>query len=58
MNKICADNSAEREHGFKGVKIVLDVLNIYYTKADKAHDSSDGASTGILNISGCTIYLI
>jgi hypothetical protein len=43
-------NSAEMEKGLNGVKLALKVLNEYYAKADKAHSSSDGASTGIIGL--------
>jgi len=44
------NNSAEMEKGLNGIKMALKVLNDYYAKADKAHDSSDGASTGIIGL--------
>jgi len=57
MDKIRAEekaawesNSAEMEKGLNGVKLALKVLNEYYAKADKAHSSSDGASTGIIGL--------
>merc|ERR550532_625269 len=57
MDKIRAEekaawetNSAEMEQGLNGVKMALKVLNDYYAKADKAHDSADGASTGIIGL--------
>jgi chromosome segregation ATPase len=57
MDKIRAEekaafdvNSAEMEKGLNGVKMALKVLNDYYAKADKAHDSADGASTGIIGL--------
>merc|ERR1719281_836484 len=43
-------NSAEMEKGLNGVKMALKVLNDYYAKADKAHSSSDGASSGIIGL--------
>jgi len=43
-------NSAEMEQGLNGIKMALKVLNDYYAKADKAHSSSDGASTGIIGL--------
>merc|ERR1719214_307709 len=43
-------NSAEMEKGIKGVKLALKVLNEYYAKADKAHSSADGASSGIIGL--------
>jgi len=45
-----ATNSAEMEKGLNGVKLALKVLNEYYAKADKAHSSGDGASTGIIGL--------
>jgi len=57
MDKIRAEekglwekNSAEMEKGLNGIKMALKVLNEYYAKADKSHDSSDGASTGIIGL--------
>ena len=43
-------NSAEMEKGLNGIKMALKVLNDYYAKADKAHSSSDGASSGIIGL--------
>merc|ERR1711907_776276 len=43
-------NSAEMKKGVEGVKLELKVLNEYYAKADKAHSSSDGASSGIIGL--------
>merc|ERR1712194_625639 len=40
---------AELEKGLTGIKTALKVLNEYYTK-DKAHDSADGASSGIVGL--------
>merc|ERR1719305_2068405 len=57
MDKIRAEekavyeaNKAETEKGLNGVKMALKVLNEYYSKSDKAHSSSDGASTGIIGL--------
>jgi len=57
MDKIRAEekaawesNSAEMEKGLNGIKLALKVLNEYYAKADKAHNSGDGASTGIIGL--------
>merc|ERR1719174_2233976 len=49
-NAIWKKNSAEMEKGIAGVKKALKVLNDYYSKADKAHSSSDGASSGIIGL--------
>jgi chromosome segregation ATPase len=43
-------NKAETEKGLNGIKKALKVLNEYYSKADKAHSSSDGASSGIIGL--------
>merc|ERR1719238_1435020 len=43
-------NSAEMEKGIKGVKLALKVLRDYYSKADKAHGSADGAGSGIIGL--------
>jgi len=57
MDKIRAEekaawetNSAEMEKGINGIKLALKVLNEYYAKADKSHDSAGGASTGIIGL--------
>merc|ERR1719473_2680306 len=57
MDKIRAEekaayekNSAEMEKGLNGIKTALKVLRDYYAKADKAHSSADGASTGIIGL--------
>jgi len=57
MDKIRAEekavfdkSSSETEQALEGVKTALKVLNEYYSKADKAHSSSDGASTGIIGL--------
>merc|ERR1719469_348957 len=41
---------AEMDKGLGGIKLALKVLNEYYAKADKAHSSGDGASTGIIGL--------
>lgn len=43
-------SSSETAQALEGVKNALKVLNEYYSKADKAHSSSDGASTGIIGL--------
>merc|ERR1719428_2182415 len=43
-------NSAEMEQGIKGVKLALKVLKEYYAKADKSHESADGAASGIISL--------
>merc|ERR1719163_1620078 len=57
MDKIRADekalfdsSSSDTEKALEGVKTALKVLNEYYSKADKAHDAADGASTGIIGL--------
>jgi len=42
--------SSETEKALDGVKKALKVLNDYYSKSDKSHSSSDGASTGIIGL--------
>jgi len=42
--------SAELEKGLTGIKAALKVLNEYYAKEDKAHDSGDGAASGIIKL--------
>merc|ERR1719183_2327412 len=43
-------NSAEMKKGVEGVKLALKVLNEYYAKEDKAHDSAEGAGGGIIGL--------
>jgi len=43
-------NKEEMEKGLEGVKLALKVLNEYYSKQDKAHSSSDGASSGVIGL--------
>merc|ERR1719389_1154449 len=43
-------NSAEMKKGVEGVKLALKVLNEYYAKDDKSHDSADGAGSGIIGL--------
>jgi hypothetical protein len=43
-------NSAEMKKGVEGVKLALKVLNEYYAKDDKAHESADGAGGGIIGL--------
>lgn len=43
-------NKDEMEKGLDGVKLALKVLNEYYSKQDKAHSASDGASSGIIGL--------
>merc|ERR1719409_1564560 len=57
MDKIRAEekaafdkNSAEMKKGVKGVQLALKVLRDYYSKADKAHSSADGAGSGIIGL--------
>merc|ERR1719291_25318 len=42
--------AADMKQGIKGVKIALKVLRDYYAKDDKAHESADGAGTGIIGL--------
>merc|ERR1719437_91553 len=42
--------SGELEKGLTGIKAALKVLNEYYAKEDKAHDSGDGAASGIISL--------
>merc|ERR1719215_1363636 len=44
------ESKAELEKGIAGIKQALKVLNEYYGKSDKAHDSADGASAGIIGL--------
>jgi DNA repair exonuclease SbcCD ATPase subunit len=49
-NALYTKSKAEMEQGVEGVKMALKVLKDYYAKADKAHSSSDGASSGIIGL--------
>merc|ERR1711957_1125461 len=44
------ENKAELEKGLAGIKTALQVLREDYAKDDKAHDSADGASSGIISL--------
>jgi len=57
MDKIRAEekaifttSSSDTQKALDGMKAALKVLNEYYAKADKAHSSSDGASSGIIGL--------
>jgi len=43
-------NSAEMKMGIEGVKKALSVLKEYYAKADKSHESAEGAGSGIIGL--------
>merc|ERR1719352_492666 len=43
-------NSAELKKGIDGVQMALKVLKEYYSSADKAHGSADGAGSGIIGL--------
>eukprot|EP00929_Paragymnodinium_shiwhaense_P042255 TRINITY_DN2188_c1_g1_i2.p1 TRINITY_DN2188_c1_g1~~TRINITY_DN2188_c1_g1_i2.p1 ORF type:complete len:269 (-),score=126.57 TRINITY_DN2188_c1_g1_i2:85-891(-) len=47
---IFTKNKAETQEGLDGVKMALKVLRDYYAKDDKAHESADGAATGIVGL--------
>merc|ERR1719161_2894336 len=44
------NNEAEIKEGLSGIKSALKVLRDYYAKDDKAHDSADGAGSGIVGM--------
>jgi len=44
------ESKAELEKGLAGIQAALKVLNEYYAKEDKAHDSADGAGNGIISL--------
>jgi len=57
MNKLRSEEKAtftsakkEMEEGITGIKAALKVLREYYAKDDKAHDSADGAGSGIVGM--------
>jgi len=43
-------NKKEMDEGINGIKTALKVLRDYYAKDDKAHDSADGSSSGIVSM--------
>merc|ERR1719301_157415 len=43
-------NKPELEEGLEGIKLALKILREYYAKEDKAHESGEGASTGIIGL--------
>merc|ERR1719326_2779569 len=43
-------NGAEMKMGIEGVKKALSVLKEYYAKADKSHESAEGAGSGIIGL--------
>lgn len=43
-------SSSDTQQALEGIKTALKVLNEYYSKSEKAHDSSDGASSGIIGL--------
>ena len=47
---VCEKNRPEMEQGLKGIKFALEILNDYYAKANKSHDSSDGAGSAIIGM--------
>merc|ERR1719321_2328058 len=49
-NAIFEKQKPEMEEGLQGVKLALKVLREYYAKDDKAHDSADGAASGIIGL--------
>merc|ERR1719215_672480 len=44
------DSKAELEKGINGLKVALKVLNEYYAKEGKDHESADGAASGIISL--------
>jgi chromosome segregation ATPase len=57
MDKIRAEEkavfekaSSETQKALDGVKMALKVLNEYYSKSDAAHNSAEGASSGIIGL--------
>merc|ERR1719444_444926 len=44
------DSKAELEKGINGLKAALKVLNEYYAKEGKDHESADGAASGIISL--------
>jgi len=43
-------DKAELEKGIAGLQQALKILNEYYAKDDKSHDSADGAASGIISL--------
>jgi predicted nucleic acid-binding Zn-ribbon protein len=57
MNKIRSEekatfkkNSADMEQGLEGVKMALRILRDYYAQEDAAHDTADGAGSGVVGM--------
>jgi len=44
------ETEAELKKGINGLKAALKVLNEYYAKEDKDHESADGAASGIISL--------
>merc|ERR1719439_327387 len=49
-NELFNSQKPELTQGIEGVQLALKTLREYYNKADKAHDSSDGAGTSIIGL--------
>jgi len=49
-NAAYVESRAELEKGLTGIKTALKVLNEYYAKEGKSHDSADGAASGIVGL--------
>merc|ERR1719373_1122352 len=53
-NALFVSQKPELTEGIKGVQLALKTLREYYNKADKAHESNDGAGTSIIGLlEGC-----
>jgi len=44
------NNKAELEEGLEGMQVALKVLRDYYAAGEKAHDSAEGAASGIIGL--------
>jgi len=44
------NNKAELEAGLEGMQVALKVLRDYYAAGEKAHDSAEGAASGIIGL--------
>jgi len=49
-NELFVSQKKELTEGIQGVQLALKTLREYYNKADKAHDSNDGAGTSIIGL--------
>mmetsp|Transcript_16020 Transcript_16020/g.29576 ORF Transcript_16020/g.29576 Transcript_16020/m.29576 type:complete len:689 (-) Transcript_16020:48-2114(-) len=49
-HKLYVEDKEETEKGIQGIRLALQVLKEYYGKADKSHESGEGAANGIISL--------